>query len=185
MRKRGFCRLQPGPSAASQTWDLLPVADVHCPFFSFFFAFLIRLYRKYKNHLRYGPIYETCGHEYVGNLDTVWWWCYPKLTSNSWCNRCHKSYGSTQAFEQHLRDSPHHFACPECAFDGWTWDQLLQHFRDDGCRIACRGCNDGGGAHWTSHSNAYWHHVHDENVCTECERHFSSPHNLHQVFIFY
>ncbi|KAF2252188.1 hypothetical protein BU26DRAFT_421026, partial [Trematosphaeria pertusa] len=71
-----------------------------------------------------------------------------------------------------------HNECPVCDFDGETWDELLDHCREEGCRTVCRGCDGGHGSHWESECDAYWEHLDEHNVCTQCERHFSTPDNL-------
>ena len=101
------------------------------------------------------------------------------LTSISWCNRCERIYRSLSALYQHVRDSPRHYECPECDFDGTTWDNLLQHCRTEGCRRVCQGCDGGRGEHWSI--PGYSIHVRVSNVCTDCERHFTSPSHLYQV----
>ncbi|CAG5181304.1 uncharacterized protein ALTATR162_LOCUS9695 [Alternaria atra] len=97
-----------------------------------------------------------------------------------WCERCDRSYRTSHALNQHVRDSPNHHECPECDFDCATWDDLLDHCRDEGCRTVCQGCNDGSGSHWEFQCDEYWDHVEDFNVCTQCERHFTSSSHLHQ-----
>jgi len=103
------------------------------------------------------------------------------LTRYRWCHRCDRSFQTYNALNQHTRDSSDHHECPECDFDGTSWEDLLDHCRDEGCRIVCEGCNDGGGAHWNNDGIGYREHVESENVCTECDRHFSSSSNLYQV----
>jgi hypothetical protein len=106
---------------------------------------------------------------------------YPSslLTSYSWCHRCRRQYRSLSAYHQHVRDSNRHHECPECDFDGEDWDDLFQHLRITGCQIVCEGCNDGDGSYWST--SEYWQHVEEENVCTDCQRHFTSPSHLYQV----
>ena len=97
------------------------------------------------------------------------------------CERCDRCYRNSHALHQHIRDSPSHHECPGCDFDGATWEDLLDHFREEGCRTACQGCNDGSGSYWVPQSEEYLDHVEDFNVCTQCERHFASQSHLHQV----
>ncbi|KAH6876037.1 hypothetical protein BKA58DRAFT_437990 [Alternaria rosae] len=97
-----------------------------------------------------------------------------------WCQRCNRPYGTINALDQHVRDSPKHHDCPECDFDADTWDELLDHCRDEGCRTVCQDCDDGDGIHYDPQSDEYWNHVEEFNVCIQCERHFDSPTNLHQ-----
>ncbi|KAH7067511.1 hypothetical protein BKA63DRAFT_522275 [Paraphoma chrysanthemicola] len=99
---------------------------------------------------------------------------------SSYCHRCERSFRSYSALAQHTRDSLNHYECPECDFDGTSWDELLDHCREEDCRTVCQGCNDGEGTHWDHDCEEYWEHVEEENVCTTCERHFSSASNLHQ-----
>ncbi|KAF2190249.1 hypothetical protein K469DRAFT_560860, partial [Zopfia rhizophila CBS 207.26] len=94
------------------------------------------------------------------------------------CYRCQKTFRSFTALDQHIRDSLFHWECPECYTDCASRDQLLNHYRKDGCRVVCGGCNDGNGASWVPNSNAYRQHVRDYNVCPKCERHFLSTSNL-------
>ncbi|KAF2787457.1 hypothetical protein K505DRAFT_342923 [Melanomma pulvis-pyrius CBS 109.77] len=51
-----------------------------------------------------------------------------------WCHRCYRSFRTYQALYQHYRDSVHHHECPDCDFDGEFRDELLDHFRKEGCR---------------------------------------------------
>ncbi|KAF2825689.1 hypothetical protein CC86DRAFT_370617 [Ophiobolus disseminans] len=96
------------------------------------------------------------------------------------CYRCDRSFRTYNALYQHQRDSRNHNECPECDFDGISWDDLLEHCRDEGCQIVCEGCNDGGGSHWDNDGVNYQDHIETENVCTECDQHFGSLSNLYQ-----
>jgi DNA-directed RNA polymerase subunit M/transcription elongation factor TFIIS len=105
----------------------------------------------------------------------------PLLTKDRWCVRCAHAFRTPHARNQHIRDSVNHHKCPACDFDGASWDDLLEHCRNEGCRTVCRDCDNGVGMHWVAQSNEYLEHVDKFNVCTECERHFTSPGRLHQV----
>ncbi|KAF1957978.1 hypothetical protein CC80DRAFT_491291 [Byssothecium circinans] len=98
----------------------------------------------------------------------------------AYCHRCDKRFIKEHALHQHVRDSPRHKLCPECDFDGESWDDLLDHCRETNCRSVCQDCDNGGGIHWRYNCDAYLKHLEDENVCTECERHFDNPTNLYQ-----
>jgi hypothetical protein len=106
---------------------------------------------------------------------------YVTLTPDRWCDRCDRPFATSGALEQHIRNSLHHHECPVCKFDAPSWDELVEHCREEGCRTVCQGCFDGAGGLWKRNCDAYWEHLEDENVCTECERHCSGTHNLHQV----
>jgi hypothetical protein len=99
-----------------------------------------------------------------------------------YCHRCQRSFRTWDALDRHTRHSRKHNECPECDFDGTSWDDLLGHCYEQGCRIVCEGCNDGQGSHWPVDRRAYDEHMITENVCDECDRHFDSPSNLYQVF---
>ncbi|OAL05523.1 hypothetical protein IQ06DRAFT_239686 [Phaeosphaeriaceae sp. SRC1lsM3a] len=96
------------------------------------------------------------------------------------CHRCDRSFRDDRALHQHKNDSHYHYECPVCDFDASTWDELLEHCREVGCRIVCMGCDDGEGEHWEPDGQAYRQHISEHNVCPECELHFESPSNLHQ-----
>ncbi|KAF2024781.1 hypothetical protein EK21DRAFT_93777 [Setomelanomma holmii] len=96
------------------------------------------------------------------------------------CHRCDRSFRTYSALYQHERDSSNHHECPVCDYDGTSWEDLLEHCREEGCRDVCGGCNNGQGTLWAEDCDEYWEHVEDYNVCTECERHFSSASNLYQ-----
>ena len=86
-----------------------------------------------------------------------------------------------KAIQQHYDDSRSHYRCTKCSFDGTSWDDLLDHYRDTGHKIVCQGCDDGDGMTWEPNSQEYLDHLEDENVCEQCERHFASLSNLQQV----
>ncbi|KAF2113010.1 hypothetical protein BDV96DRAFT_579575 [Lophiotrema nucula] len=94
------------------------------------------------------------------------------------CVRCDRSFRSQQALRQHLRDSYNHHPCNGCGLDCHSWDDIVEHCRIEGCRTFCQGCDEGDGSLWVPDSRAYWEHVEEENVCTQCGRHFDSPSNL-------
>ncbi|KAL5381115.1 hypothetical protein DPSP01_007371 [Paraphaeosphaeria sporulosa] len=96
-----------------------------------------------------------------------------------WCHRCDRSFATHRAKSQHLQNSPRHNECPECDFDGETWDELLDHIREEDCCRVCGGCNGGRGGYWED-DDAYWEHVEDCHVCTDCDRHFENANNLEQ-----
>ena len=99
----------------------------------------------------------------------------------SYCNRCCRQFNNLSAYAQHTRDSSHHHECAKCVFDAESWDDLCDHTREDGCGIVCQGGDGGLGEIWEAGSRKYWQHVHEQNVCTICERHFDNSTNLQQV----
>ncbi|KAF2743598.1 hypothetical protein M011DRAFT_220004 [Sporormia fimetaria CBS 119925] len=100
------------------------------------------------------------------------------------CARCQRNFRTSDALNQHRRNSSFHHECPNCDFDATSWEELLQHCRETGCRTACQGCNDGDGELWdwtvNNQRKRYWRHVRRHNVCTDCERHFETPNSLEQ-----
>jgi DNA-directed RNA polymerase subunit RPC12/RpoP len=96
------------------------------------------------------------------------------------CDRCDRWFKTQRAYRQHVDNFQSHWECPECDFDGESRADLIDHCRDEGCRDYCQGCDGGTGRFWVPDSHAYWWHVEDENVCTQCERHFQSSDNLAQ-----
>lgn len=62
-----------------------------------------------------------------------------------------------------------------------SWADLLTHHRATKHRVVCQGCYDGQGRIWVAGSEEYLTHLEEENVCRECEAHFTSPSNLHHV----
>ena len=101
-------------------------------------------------------------------------------TMSLYCHRCDRYFRNQHAINQHFQYSWSHHECPECNFDGEDYEELKQHYYKTEHRIVCDGCNDGDGANW-SNRGAYQRHLIDENVCTECDRHFDTPSNLHYV----
>jgi hypothetical protein len=108
-------------------------------------------------------------------------YAFALLTTNRRCERCNRSYRTPGALRQHVRDFPNHYNCPGCHLEADTWNELLEHRRKTGCRAVCQDCDDGRGMHYDFESDEYWDHVEEFNACTDCERHFISPSNLHEV----
>jgi hypothetical protein len=107
---------------------------------------------------------------------------YPKLTITRYCHRCKRLFPNFTTFHEHKNGSPRHPGkCPECHFDGPSWNALLEHCREKHCRIACQGCNNGQGRHWGLVDEAYYEHLKTENVCERCARHFATSEDLDQV----
>ena len=98
-----------------------------------------------------------------------------------YCNRCKRGFKSEKGLALHVQDSRRHWECPTCTHDADGWDALLEHCRETKCRSVCQGCDGGVGEHWRYYSNEFWQHVNDCNVCTECEEHFKSYHELKKV----
>ncbi|KAF2276017.1 uncharacterized protein EI97DRAFT_419793 [Westerdykella ornata] len=97
----------------------------------------------------------------------------------AYCTRCAKRFPSQQALQQHYDDSPRHYRCDICGFDGSTWEKFLQHNRKTKHRVVCQGCDDGEGIAWIAGSQEYLVHLKEQNVCQACEEHFDSSSNLH------
>jgi hypothetical protein len=98
-----------------------------------------------------------------------------------YCDRCERGFPSVSAREQHYDYSYQHHCCLVCLFDGYSGDELLQHYRNTGHRTVCMGCSDGHGLLWIPGCQEYFDHLEAQNVCTICERHFESRSNLEHV----
>ncbi|KAF2658867.1 hypothetical protein K491DRAFT_236150 [Lophiostoma macrostomum CBS 122681] len=96
------------------------------------------------------------------------------------CSLCDRGFRTNRSLLQHIGDSQNHLPCAKCNFVGATPEDLVQHYRDDGCMIVCEGCLDSSGRDvvWHSKGTQYWQHVQDQNVCDICERHFHTDDNL-------
>jgi hypothetical protein len=104
------------------------------------------------------------------------------LTTSRWWDRCQCLFANYDVITQHIQNSLDHNRCPVCDFDSTSWEGLLDHCCEDGCRTMCQGCKNRRGAHWRWDSRVYWQHLITDDVCDECERHFSALSDLHWVF---
>ncbi|KAF2813916.1 uncharacterized protein BDZ99DRAFT_227393 [Mytilinidion resinicola] len=90
------------------------------------------------------------------------------------CNRCNREFRSENAARQHVQNSPRHHPCDvgSCNYDADGREDLLDHWRQEECRIVCEGCQKGIMPHY------FDQHLADEYVCGTCDRHHNSYSNL-------
>ncbi|KAH7119541.1 hypothetical protein B0J11DRAFT_439926 [Dendryphion nanum] len=122
---------------------------------------------------------HTCSGGVSAISNSVYRSCFAnRATRGTYCSRCEREFTSRRALQQHYNDSASHYRCEICAFDGPTWDKLLQHYRKTQHRVVCQGCDDGGGMTWVAGSQEYLAHLKEQNVCQVCEVHFPNASNL-------
>lgn len=94
-----------------------------------------------------------------------------------WCSRCRRSFRTERALEQHRElSSSHHICAEDCGFDGESQEELHEHWEETECFYLCRGCRVGYRPWWN-----YQQHLHDNNACDTCQKHFDNHINLQMV----
>ncbi|KAK3615721.1 hypothetical protein LTR22_027325 [Elasticomyces elasticus] len=103
------------------------------------------------------------------------------------CQQCDRFFGTYQALQQHLRDSPAHamtFDCEECDRTFKTDQALQQHLRDSLSHAAILSCEECDRTFKTD--QALQQHLRDSPIhiasfsCEECNRTFSTDQALQQ-----
>ncbi|KAF2500755.1 hypothetical protein BU16DRAFT_614466 [Lophium mytilinum] len=96
------------------------------------------------------------------------------MSNGNFCRRCRRQFVNRHAIKQHLVTSSHHHLCDNCNYDAYDFNELLDHWRDEGCYEVCEQCESG------VPPGTMAHHLQKHYACLICQEHCENQADLNQ-----